>query len=336
MCDSPMPVPAVRRPLPDSVCALVGGAGWCLLRVLCLLCGLSFSVGAQAQTPTLTVSPATSTDGSYEVSWTAPVTDTTRKRLSERVGSNGSWKVLGTYASSVKSKSFTGKAAGTYWYKLENCTYVFGSYACWDVASPVSVTVTGTTSSSPPATPAKPTVTAGNTYLSASWVAPADNGAAISDYDVRYKRTGASAWTNHAFSGTGRSTSITGLTNGTRYEVQIKAHNKAGASGWSRSGAGTPVGAGSLTVSPSTSTDGSYTVSWGFPRCFSVPFGGGSVCRVVQERVGSSGSWTMVSGISATATSKAFTGKAAGAYWYRLMINTVVVGSPVSVTVRPA
>ena len=324
-----MPAPAGRRSSPDSVCAPRNRALWSGLAALCLLCGLALPAGAQ--TPTLTVSPATSTDGSYTLTWSAPASSSISTKLHERVGS-GSWSVVGTYRSTVTSKSYTGKAAGTYGYKTEQCGTFFGSTTCWDAAGPVSVTVSAP-KARPPATPAKPMVTPGNTYLSVSWTAPANNGTPISDYDVRYKRTSASTWTSHAFSGTGTSTSVTGLTNGTKYEVQVKAHNKAGGSGWSASGSGTPAGTGSLSVAPNPSTDGDYTVSWGVSRCFRIPFGGGSVCRVLQERVGSGGSWTAVSGIGASATSKAFTGKAAGTYAYRLLIGTTVVGGPVSVTV---
>ncbi|MCY3567748.1 MAG: fibronectin type III domain-containing protein, partial [Chloroflexi bacterium] len=46
-----------------------------------------------------------------------------------------------------------------------------------------------------PDAPSAPTLTAGETWLEASWTAPADNGAAITGYDVHYRETGGN-WTD--------------------------------------------------------------------------------------------------------------------------------------------
>ena len=76
-----------------------------------------------------------------------------------------------------------------------------------------------------------------------SWVAPDDNGAAITDYDVNYKQASASNWSNHPFTGTGTSTTITSLTNGVAYVVRVRAQNAAGESDWrSRRRAAGPAG----------------------------------------------------------------------------------------------
>ena len=58
--------PALCRALPSSIHALPGRAFGSLVLAFCLLTGLSAT--AAAQTYTLTVSPTTSTDGSYTVS----------------------------------------------------------------------------------------------------------------------------------------------------------------------------------------------------------------------------------------------------------------------------
>ena len=50
----------------------------------------------------------------------------------------------------------------------------------------------------------------------------------MSDYDVRYRLGGASTWTTHAFTGTGTSTTLTGLTPSYMYEVQVRATNDEG------------------------------------------------------------------------------------------------------------
>ena len=59
---------------------------------------------------------------------------------------------------------------------------------------------------------------------------------AVTDYDVQYKKSSDSTWTSHTFTGTGTSTTLTGLTAGTTYDVQVKAINDEGNSGWSTSG----------------------------------------------------------------------------------------------------
>ncbi|MGR3914256.1 MAG: fibronectin type III domain-containing protein [Gammaproteobacteria bacterium] len=84
--------------------------------------------------------------------------------------------------------------------------------------------------------------------LMLSWDAPAnDGGAAISDYQVRWKAAGASAWANPAGEN-GESAGaddtaydITGLTNGTTYEAQVAAVNSIARGAWSASHRNNPA-----------------------------------------------------------------------------------------------
>ena len=100
--------------------------------------------------------------------------------------------------------------------------------------------------------------------------APSDNGAAIDDYDVRY-RTGGGSWTElpDAVKSTSTTATITGLTNGTAYEVQVRAGNSVGDGAWSASATGTPVAAAAVPSAPSapslTAGDGQLGVSWTAP-----------------------------------------------------------------------
>ena len=94
----------------------------------------------------------------------------------------------------------------------------------------------------PPDTLAAPKVarnsTDKSTKLDVSWTAPDMTGKpAITDYDVRYRLHGANSWTDASFSGTGTSTTLTGLTEGKSYEAQVRATNDEGTSAWSNSGA---------------------------------------------------------------------------------------------------
>ncbi|MYC24440.1 MAG: hypothetical protein F4X56_00810, partial [Gammaproteobacteria bacterium] len=131
-----------------------------------------------------------------------------------------------------------------------------GSALDFEAAPSVTATVTATDShgatathdvaigvndrDEPPDAPAAPTVAgASSTSVDASWTAPANAGRpAISGYDVQFRASGASSWTAHAFSGAGTSTTIPGLSPGTTYEVQVKAKNAEGDSGWSAAGSG--------------------------------------------------------------------------------------------------
>ena len=93
----------------------------------------------------------------------------------------------------------------------------------------------------PPDAPDAPSVarnaTTPKTVIDVSWTAPVMTGKPpITDYDVQYKKSSDSTWTSHSFSGTGTSTTISGLTGGTSYTVQIQAKNDEGASAWSDSG----------------------------------------------------------------------------------------------------
>ena len=89
----------------------------------------------------------------------------------------------------------------------------------------------------------QPTLTAGQTYLDASWSAPADNGSPIEGYDVAYRTTG-SEWTDGAHAGTGTSARIAGLAEDTAYEVRVQAFNAAGTGDWSPPASATTTGSG--------------------------------------------------------------------------------------------
>ncbi len=121
-----------------------------------------------------------------------------------------------------------------------------------------TVTISVTDENEPPAAPATPSVAqnsaAPETSLDVSWTAPGMAGKpAISGYDVRYKKNSDATWTSHSFSGTGTSTTLSGLTAGTSYDVQVQARNDEGASGWSASGSGKTKGVVTTTV-PTTPT----------------------------------------------------------------------------------
>ena len=117
-----------------------------------------------------------------------------------------------------------------------------------------------------PRKPSKPTVTRGNAQLSVSWSAPTNNGTAISDYDVQYKKSSDDDWTSHSFTGTGTSTTISSLDNGTQYDVQVRAENDEGDGAWSDSGTGTPSTTPGKPAKPTlTAGNKQIAASWSAP-----------------------------------------------------------------------
>ena len=98
--------------------------------------------------------------------------------------------------------------------------------------------VTNVTAAAPPDAPATPSVSVGTTWLDVSWAAPADNGAAIIDYDVRYRETGTN-WQTTSHVGTATTRRIENLFPGTDYQVSVRAKNAEGSSGWSPSASAT-------------------------------------------------------------------------------------------------
>ena len=128
-----------------------------------------------------------------------------------------------------------------------------------------SGTTSATTLTSAPETPAAPSLSAGATSLTVKWDAPADNGASISGYAVQYRQQGATQWTSWAHSGTGTTATITGLTANTAYEVQLRAANGRGNSGWSAIASaltGAPARVGTPTLTPAARQ---LAVAWTAP-----------------------------------------------------------------------
>ncbi|MYD98629.1 MAG: hypothetical protein F4X98_14770, partial [Gammaproteobacteria bacterium] len=105
-----------------------------------------------------------------------------------------------------------------------------------------------------PDTPGTPTVTSvSSTSVSVSWSAPANTGSAssVSDYDLRYFEgtappANAADWIREGEAngppnpGAGTSATITGLTTGSNYLVQVRAEGHGLESSWSASGRGSP------------------------------------------------------------------------------------------------
>ena len=207
--------------------------------------------------PTLTPS-----DRQIEVAWDAPddggaaITD---YDVRVRAGTSGPWTDrthLGTSRTVTIGLFFITLSNGTSYEVQVRAENVAGEGDWSPSASATPRTV--------PGAPAAPTLTPGDGTLSVSWDAPGDRGAAITDYDVRYRTSG--SWTDHTHVGTARTATISGLSNGTSYEVQVRAENVAGEGDWSPSASATPQTAPDMAAAPTlTPSDGQIEVAWDAP-----------------------------------------------------------------------
>jgi hypothetical protein len=178
--------------------------------------------------------------------------------------------------------------------------YDFQVYAVNSAGNGTPSPVTnGTTTIVAPGTPSA--LTAGavtQTTAMMSWTAPSSGGP-VSSYTLQYRVTGAGAWSQLAGL-TATSTTITGLTAGTSYDVQVAAVNAGGTSAFTpTTNAMTVVG---LPGTPSgliagVATSGTQPLSW-----TSSASGGTVATYSVRYSVHGANSWTSVTGITGTST----------------------------------
>ena len=92
---------------------------------------------------------------------------------------------------------------------------------------------------SPPAAPMVSGIPGSTSSIRVMWAMPANTGPSVTGYDVHYREVGSgpSRWDHF---GADRSTIITELKAGTRYEVQVRARSDEGTGDWSRWGSGSP------------------------------------------------------------------------------------------------
>ncbi len=118
-----------------------------------------------------------------------------------------------------------------------------------------------------PGVPNAPTLAFGDTKITVNWVAPPNEGSALTEYTLQISPPPTSGPGTKSVAGTASSDVWSGLTNGTSYKVRIRAVNKAGASeygGYSNTEipAGPPLQPSPPTV---TNDDGKIPVQWTEP-----------------------------------------------------------------------
>ena len=200
----------------------------------------------------------------------------------------------------------------------------------------VTVTITVTDVNEVPGQPAAPSVSAtsgSTTSLDVSWTAPTNTGPDIDNYDLRYREGTSGGWTNSPQNVTATVTTIGSLDAGTSYQVQVRATNAEGDSGWSLSGSGTTDAAGSTAPDPPTDLSANakgetqIDLSWTAPAD-----NGGEAISGYKVEVSANGTTTwsdLAADTASTDTTYSHTGLAAGTTrHYRVSaINSIDTGA---------
>jgi YD repeat-containing protein len=193
-------------------------------------------------TPAAPTTPASSANGAYMVGWTA-VTNASEYRLEES-GDGGTWMQL--VAGNVTSQAVSGRASGSYSYRVRACN----TAGCSSYSSPATTTVL-----LPPST--APAVTAPGTNSTGSYTVSWSAVGGAASYELQENDV-------TGYSGTSTSTVISGKGNGS-YQYKARACNSSGCGPWSSTATTQvllpPSGVPSLSA-PSTNNSGSYAISW--------------------------------------------------------------------------
>ena len=179
------------------------------------------------------------------------------------IGDSLTYTLGGTDAASFDIGPTSGriltKAGVTYDHETKSRYVVVVTVTDGTHSASITVVITVTDVNEPPsAAPGAPTVsaTASTSHLRVAWAAPANTSHPISDYDVQYRTDGVGAWVEWPHDGTGLGTTIVGLAAGTAYEVQVRARNVEGATGWSASGRATTAAATTVVLNWELKPDG--------------------------------------------------------------------------------
>ena len=151
-----------------------------------------------------------------------------------------------------------------------------------------------------PGAPTGLAATAGDTQVALAWTAPADDGGSmLTGYDVQYRTSPAGTWMDATHTGTDPSATVSGLTNGTTYDFQVRAVNAIGNSAWSATASASPASAslpGAPTGLAATAGNAEVTLAW-----MAGPSGGSPITSYELQQ--DAGTWTTIPGSGAGTTS---------------------------------
>jgi len=241
--------------------------------------------------PTLTV-PASSTSGSYTVSWTAVAAAATYQ-LQESVNGGSYITIQDAIGSSM---AVTGRQSGAWSYQVRACNP--SGCGTYSGAKIIQVTL-------PPAS--VPTVTAPATNATGSFTVSWSSVTSATRYELE-EQLASGAWTK-VHDATTTSKAISGKASGS-WGYRARGCNGSACGAWSAIATTVvtlpPDAAPTLTV-PSTNSTGSYSVGWSAVSA--------ATRYELEERVGS-GSWSQLQ--NTAATSRSITGKTTGSWGYRV------------------
>lgn len=241
--------------------------------------------------PALTA-PATSSTGSYTLTWTA-VSGATSYVLQQLV-SGGSWSSVTSGV--ALSWNVTGQGNGSYSYRVQACNAA--GCGAWSNVGITTVTLPPVVA---PVLNAPARSTTGSFTL--SWTAVSGS----SSYTLREQVNSGNWVTVQTAAGTGWGT--TGRAAGS-YGYQVRACNVGGCGPWSSVGVVTvalPPGSAPVLSVPTNSTTGNYTVSWAKIS---------EASTYTLQELASGGGWVTVQ--STVTISWAGKGRASGNYSYRV------------------
>ena len=213
----------------------------------------------------------------YEVAYracTATDGDTTVKTCATNP-TWGNWRLHGDTGASL-SRIITGLTNGTA-YQVRVRAQNENGWGSWTTTPAVGTPVGA------PSAPTTPRVTTGDNELTVNWIVPRSNGSVIDGYDVRYRAceatnddttvltcssnpAWAATWRTHTHSGTGTSTTIDSLVNGTAYQVRVRATAGLSESPWSEAAMGMPRGVPDQPTMTLASGNRQLIVTWPRPN----------------------------------------------------------------------
>lgn len=254
---------------------------------------------------------AQGTGSNLNVTWSAPAVDSTHGaattyNLRYSPSGTGTWTAVPSAISPYTLTGLTPAAA----YDVQIQSSNAAGLSAWSATSTLA---TLAFSSYPPGAPSLAQGAGSN--LTVVWTAPpvdVTHSAAIS-YNVRYSPSGAGAWT--ALSNVSSPLTLTGLSAGAAYDVQVASINAAGTSNWSATSTLTTIAAGPAipnAVAAATLTQGAgsnLTVAWTAPAADSTHSG----ASLYNLRFSPSGAntWTTAAAVTSPYTLAGLTAGAA-------------------------
>lgn len=247
---------------------------------------------------------ATSDDGAAVLAWNAPASDggapVTDYVVEYATSAAGPFGTFADGTSAATESTVTGLTNAT--------TYFFRVAAKNAAGTGVNSPLASTTPLAAPGAPTITGITPGTGFLQVAYTAPSsDGGSAITGYQYRLD---GGVWRNTA--GSSSPTTITGLTNGTEYDVELRAVNAVGGGTPSATETATPVGLpGAVLGFRATPGAGSVLLEWDAAAANGSPITSYNVIRWNAANEGS-----IVAAYQPTGTSQNLTGLGNGTYYF--------------------